>query len=78
MPRMNGLQLAELVHNNPLTSRLPIIMLTAKGFELSHEQLWIDYGVLAVVPKPFSPRLLLERVERALAAQNAGQLCPVI
>lgn len=66
MPRMDGMQLAELVHTTPATSHLPVVMLTAKGFELSHEELNAKCGVAAVVSKPFSPRKLLEQVESIL------------
>ena len=63
MPRMTGIELAGLVHTTPSTSHLPVIMLTAKGLELSEQEMQDKYGVLAVVSKPFSPRTLLERVE---------------
>ncbi len=66
MPRMTGIELAELVHTNPTTSHLPVIMLTAKGLELSEQEMNDQYSVLAVVSKPFSPRMLLERVENAV------------
>jgi len=71
MPRMTGIELAELVHTNPTTSHLPVIMLTAKGLELSEQELNDKYGVLAVVSKPFSPRQLLERVESVTQEQAA-------
>ena len=66
MPYMDGLTLAKNIHENPQTNQVPVIMLTAKGFELSHRELHEKYGVLAVVPKPFSPRLLLQRIKLAL------------
>ena len=79
MPRMDGMKLAELVHATPATSHLPVIMLTAKGFELSHEEMNEKYGIAAIVSKPFSPRKLLEQVESILhqgqqVACGGGQL----
>lgn len=71
MPRMNGLQLAERVKNDPTTSHLPVIMLSAKGFELSNSELREQYGILALIAKPFSPRDLFERVENILNAREA-------
>jgi DNA-binding response OmpR family regulator len=71
MPRMNGLQLAERVKNDPTTSHLPVIMLSAKGFELSNSELREQYGILALIAKPFSPRDLFERVESILNAREA-------
>lgn len=63
MPRLNGLDLIENIRRQPGLASLPIIVLTAKGFELSTEQLAEKWGVLAVVGKPFSPRELLRLVE---------------
>ena len=71
MPRMNGLQLAERVKNDPATCRLPVIMLSAKGFELSNDELRMRFGILALIAKPFSPRDLFERVEAILNEREA-------
>ena len=69
MPRLNGIAFAERIHNDPRTVQLPVIMLTGKGFELSHTEMREKYNILAVLSKPFSPRNLLERVEQLLANQ---------
>ena len=68
MPRLNGLDLIQRIRQRPDTRDLPILVLTAKGFELSPEELAEKWGVLAVVGKPFSPRELLRLVESALPA----------
>ena len=47
-------------------------MLTAKGFELSHEELAEKWNVMAVIAKPFSPRELLQRVDAVLEEQTVG------
>ena len=39
MPRLNGIDLAERIHNDPRTSHVPVIMLTGKRFELSDREL---------------------------------------
>lgn len=70
MPRLNGLQLIEKIRRQPGLETLPIIVLTAKGFELSTEQLAEKWGVLAVMGKPFSPRELLRLVE-TIAKESA-------
>ena len=72
MPRMDGLQLIEKIRQQPRLEALPIIVLTAKGFELSSEQLADRWGVLAVVGKPFSPRELLRLVE-PIAKESASR-----
>ena len=57
------------VRENPQTADLPIFMLTAKGFELSHDELATKWNVMAVIAKPFSPRELLQRVEAVFEQQ---------
>jgi CheY-like chemotaxis protein len=77
MPRMNGLQLAEKIQQTPETRGLPVIMLSAKGFELSPENIREEFGIRALIAKPFSPRELFQRVEAALAGQDPSQPPPV-
>ena len=73
MPRMNGLQLVERIRSTPILQNLPVVMLTAKGFELRPEELAQKWNVLAVIPKPFSPRELLQLVDRILGSAEQGQ-----
>ena len=73
MPRLSGLGLAQRVKETPATSHLPVIMLSAKGFELSQEELRTNYGIRCLMAKPFSPRELFARVESVLA----GELQPL-
>ena len=63
MPRLNGLELCRRLRENEATRDLPIILLTAKGFELEEEQLRSELGIVQLVAKPFSPRELLKMVE---------------
>jgi len=70
MPRLSGLQLIERVRSNPASKDLPVMMLTAKGFELSPEEMARKWNVLAIIAKPFSPRELLRRVEELLAPER--------
>jgi two-component system alkaline phosphatase synthesis response regulator PhoP len=72
MPWLDGLGLIQKVRDNPDTAELPIFMLTAKGFELSHEELTEKWNVIAVIAKPFSPRELLERVDAVLQEPTAA------
>lgn len=66
MPRLNGLELAKRIKEHPATNQLPVIMLSAKGFELSPEQLREEYGIIRLLCKPFSPRELFGLVESLL------------
>ena len=71
MPRMDGLGLVQKVRENPATADLPVFMLTAKGFELSHDDLAGKWSISAVIAKPFSPRELLQRVDSILQEETA-------
>ncbi len=62
MPKMNGWEVCKEVREN---SRVPIIMLTAKGDE-SDELLGFELGVDEYISKPFSPKILVARVEAIL------------
>jgi len=66
MPRLDGLQLTQRVRDHPALGDLPILMLTAKGFEISPEQLAQTWNVRGVISKPFSPRELLQTVQKIL------------
>jgi CheY-like chemotaxis protein len=66
MPRMDGLQLIERVRQDPGLQELPILLLTAKGFEVNSEELAAKWSVRRVITKPFSPRELLRTVEDVL------------
>jgi len=66
MPRLNGLGLAERIHNSPELCHLPVFMLTAKGYELDQAEVSKHYGIKAIVNKPFSPRQVFAMVEQCL------------
>lgn len=75
MPNMSGIELVERIRATPAVKNLAVIMLTAKGFELSHETLHADSGVAAVVSKPFSPRELLRMAQDVLATGACQTSC---
>jgi len=66
MPRLDGFALVARLRENPATANLPVLMLTAKGYEVSHEDLAEKWQIMAVIAKPFSPRELLQRVNTIL------------
>ena len=65
MPLMTGLELVETMRTLEHTARVPVLMLTARGFRLEKDEL-ARADVLALIAKPFSPRLLLGHVEAAI------------
>ena len=62
MPKMDGWQVCREVRQY---SNVPIIMLTAKGDERD-ELLGFDLGVDEYISKPFSPKILVARVDAIL------------
>jgi len=62
MPRMDGWQVVKEIREY---SKVPIIMLTAKGEERD-ELMGFDLGVDEYITKPFSPKILVARVEALL------------
>ena len=62
MPRLDGIELAQRIRARAETRHVPIILLTAKGYEIDTAQLAGKLHPFVVVPKPFSPRELLDTV----------------
>ena len=67
MPKMDGWEVCREIRQY---SEVPIIMLTAKGEE-KDELLGFDLGVDEYISKPFSPKILVARVEAILRRANA-------
>jgi DNA-binding response OmpR family regulator len=74
MPRLDGLGLIERLRGDPGLADTPVMMLTAKGYELSHDDLARKWNILAVISKPFSPREVLQRVEAVLGEEPVGTM----
>jgi DNA-binding response OmpR family regulator len=67
MPRCDGFELSQRIRQDERTRDLPILMLTAKGFELEQQELMERWGIIDIVAKPFSPRELVRRIEAVVA-----------
>ena len=68
MPKMDGWEVVKAVRQY---SRVPIIMLTARGEERD-ELLGFKLGVDEYISKPFSPKILVARVEALLRRSMPG------
>ena len=70
MPRMSGIEVLSRIRS---TSRIPVLMLTAKGDD-ADRIIGLELGADDYVPKPCTPRELLARVRAILRrTQPAGQ-----
>ena len=67
LPKMDGLEVCQLLKQEANYSAIPIIMLTARGEELD-TVLGLELGADDYIKKPFSPRELLARVKARLRA----------
>ena len=78
LPEIDGIEVCKLIR---IKSHIPIIMLTARGWE--HDRIkWLENWADDYVAKPFSPRELLARIQALMrrhskeneAEENAVQL----
>lgn len=69
MPKMDGWQVCREIRAH---SKVPIIMLTAKSDERD-ELLGFELGVDEYISKPFSPKILVARVEAILRRAGVGE-----
>ena len=67
MPGQNGAQLVRRIRADEVLADLPVILLTARGFELVEQTGELDgLNLAAMVTKPFSPRELVVKVYEIL------------
>jgi len=69
MPRMDGMELLSRLRKQ---SQMPVIFLTSKDDEVD-EVLGLRMGADDYITKPFSQRLLIERIRALLRRQEANQ-----
>src|SRR6476660_3972995 len=72
MPRMDGLELLRRLRQN---GDLPVILLTSKDEEID-ELMGLNAGADDYIRKPFSQRLLLERVKAVLRRSETHKGAP--
>jgi two-component system alkaline phosphatase synthesis response regulator PhoP len=67
MPKMDGLTACHMIKNDPATKSIPVIMVTAIGFELNIK-LSQQMGASGYITKPFSSEELLDKIAQVLTA----------
>ncbi len=65
MPELNGFEVCKQLKNNPVTSKIPVIFLTAKENEID-EILGLEIGADDYISKPISPRKVLARIKSVI------------
>ena len=75
LPGLDGLDCCRVLRSDPTTRNIPIVMLTAKG-EDSDVVAGLELGADDYVTKPFSPRVLIARVQAVLRRKREGLPSP--
>lgn len=71
MPGLNGFQATRQLTKDPATANIPVIIVTTKDQET--DRLWgMRQGAKDFVTKPVSEKNLMDKVNTALAAAEAG------
>lgn len=70
LPGLDGLEVCTLLKNDPKTKDTAIVMLTARGEEPDIVR-GLELGADDYVTKPFSPRVLLARIQAVLRRREA-------
>ncbi len=65
MPKVDGYTACHTIKQGPVTKAIPVVMITAVGFELN-KKLAKEMGADGYITKPFSSQILLDTIDRFL------------
>ncbi len=68
MPGLNGEELCRSVRTSERNRQIPIVMISAKGYEIDKPRLQQELGLTRFLHKPFSARQMVDVVQEALAS----------
>ena len=72
LPGMDGFEVCKILRSNEASSKIPIIMLTAKGEE-TDKVLGLELGADDYLTKPFSIRELIARIKAVLRRSERSE-----
>jgi two-component system phosphate regulon response regulator PhoB len=75
LPGKDGIEICQTLKKGPKTKHIPILMVTAKGEE-GDRITGFEVGADDYLPKPFSPRELVLRVQAIFKRMKAGSELP--
>lgn len=75
MPRMNGYQVCRELAGDPRLSKIPVVLMSAKG-DLVGERFVKSMGIVDYLTKPFAASVLVEVTRRALGGERSGSALP--
>jgi len=68
MPYLTGLEMCARLRANAATRQTPVLMLTARGFDIEPHEMSAA-GIVGVLSKPFSPREVLGKVQELVGVK---------
>lgn len=77
MPILAGIEVCRLLRNKEETSKIPILMITARGEEAERVR-GLDNGADDYITKPFSPAEVLARVKAVLRRVNPSTQAEIL
>lgn len=75
MPGMDGLEFCQQLASNSATSKIPVIMLTARAHKVPTEEV-TKTNICCFLDKPFSPRDLISKIHELLHLNNDESVNP--
>ena len=72
MPVCNGMEFAMRLMSDPATASIPVLLLTSRGHKVPASEL-ARTNVKALMPKPFSPRELIDQIQELIIQASAPQ-----
>jgi len=73
LPGMQGLDVCRILRQDQITSKIPIIMLTARGEE-SDIVVGLELGADDYIPKPFGVREVIARIRAVLRRRTGSEI----
>lgn len=73
MPGMDGYEVCEHLKNDPSTSDIPVIFITAKD-DTADEEHGFELGAVDYITKPISPSIVMARVKTQLALYDQNRV----
>jgi len=70
LPRLNGFEVVKKLKSNTATERIPLLILSAKG-EAESRIKGLELGADDYLPKPFSPKELILRIQGMLRRKSS-------
>lgn len=72
MPGLDGESLSRRLQKSGANQETPIVLCTAKGFEINKDALRRECGITEFLNKPFSPRQAVELVRGLISAESTA------